>query len=134
MRKSFDTLAQLVRDDFRLDPYNGDAFVFFSRQRNRVKVLVWEASGFWVCAKRLEQGTFGLGHGRSWPVPGCTGATEMTAASVWAILEGLEITQMRQHRQYRRPSAQAAVAVRCSAAKEVGSTVDQSRQISEATR
>jgi len=107
MRKSFDTLTQLVQDGFGLDPYRGDAFVFFSRHRNRVKILVWDQSGFWVCAKRLEQGTFGLGGGVGGWGSG-VGAEEMSAAAVWAILEGIEIQRMRRHRQYRRPPVQAA--------------------------
>ena len=58
MRKSFNTLSDIVQFTFKEDPMSGDAYVFIGKTRNRLKVLLWEDSGFWVCAKRLEAGTF----------------------------------------------------------------------------
>ena len=58
MRKSFDTLSQLIESNFGKDPYEGDAFVFVGKRRDRLKVLLWEDSGFWLFCKRLESGTF----------------------------------------------------------------------------
>lgn len=58
MRKSFDTLADIVRFQFRQNPLSGDAFIFLNKRRNRLKVLWFESSGFWIFAKRLEKGTF----------------------------------------------------------------------------
>jgi hypothetical protein len=58
MRKSFDTLAEFVKFNMEKDPLSGDAFVFIGKRRNRLKVLFWEDSGYWLCNKKLEQGTF----------------------------------------------------------------------------
>ncbi|MCK5683461.1 IS66 family insertion sequence element accessory protein TnpB [bacterium] len=58
MRKSFDTLADYVQFHMEHDPRNGDAYIFIGKRRNRMKILIWEDSGFWICNKRLEQGTF----------------------------------------------------------------------------
>ena len=58
MRKSFNTLADYVRFYLGKDPQTGDAFIFIGKLRNRLKVLVWEESGYWLCCKKLEQGTF----------------------------------------------------------------------------
>jgi len=58
MRKSFDSLADLVRTQLGLNPFQGDVFVFISADRTRAKVLLWESTGFWVCAKRLEISRF----------------------------------------------------------------------------
>jgi transposase len=58
MRKSFDSLADLIRTQVRMDPFSGDVYVFLGKDRTRAKVLVWEQSGFWLCAKRLETARF----------------------------------------------------------------------------
>ena len=58
LRKAFDGLATMVRDQFHRDPFSGDVFVFFNRRRDRVKLLVWDDNGFWLLYKRLELGTF----------------------------------------------------------------------------
>jgi transposase len=58
MRKGFEGLYGLVRDRLSCEPLSGHLFLFCNGQRNRLKVLVWDGSGLWVCAKRLEKGSF----------------------------------------------------------------------------
>jgi transposase len=71
MRKGFEGLYGLVRDRLVCEPLSGHLFLFCNGHRNRLKVLVWDGSGLWVCAKRLEKGRF------TWPQFGdaCTAAT-----------------------------------------------------------
>ena len=57
LRKSFDTLAGVVRNALRLDPLSGHLFVFTNARENRLKILFWDKTGWCVCAKRLEVGT-----------------------------------------------------------------------------
>jgi len=64
MRKGFEGLYGLVRDRLSCEPLSGHLFLFCNAQRNRLKVLVWDGSGLWVCAKRLEKGRF------TWPQSG----------------------------------------------------------------
>jgi transposase len=58
MRKSFEGLFGLVRDRLACDPLSGHIFLFCNARRNRLKLLFWDGSGLWVCAKRLEKGRF----------------------------------------------------------------------------
>src|SRR5258708_30891564 len=58
MRKGFEGLFGLVRDCLGQDPLSGDLFLFTNRSHTRLKALVWDGSGLWVCAKRLERGRF----------------------------------------------------------------------------
>ncbi len=58
LRKSFEGLSDLARHQFEQDPLSGHVFVFSNHRKNRIKLLYWDGSGLWVCAKRLEQGCF----------------------------------------------------------------------------
>ena len=60
LRKSFDGLAAIVREELGHDPFSGHLFIFASKRRNRVKLLYFEKGGFAIWYKRLEEGTFAL--------------------------------------------------------------------------
>jgi transposase len=96
MRRSIDGLSALVRDRFALDPLSGHLFLFRNRRGDRLKILAWDRSGFWVLYKRLEQGTF------AWPTDADAGPVEMRSADLLLLLSGVEITQTRRRRWYER--------------------------------
>ena len=58
MRKSFDTLAEVVRAFLGHDPLSGNMFVFRSRSAQRVKILFFDSGGLTIYYKRLERGVF----------------------------------------------------------------------------
>ena len=58
MRKGFNGLYGLVRDQLLCDPLSGHLFLFANAQRNRLKVLFWDTTGLWVCAKNLRRADF----------------------------------------------------------------------------
>ena len=91
MRKSFDTLAAVVRDTVDDNPLSGHLFVFCNRRRDRLKALIWEDSGFWLLAKRLEQGTF------VWPDQSRI-KVRYSSAELAALLAGLELSGRRRKR------------------------------------
>src|ERR1700683_2075420 len=58
MRKNFNGLYGLVRDHLGCNPESGHVFLFTNARRNRLKLLVYDGSGLWVCAKKLDGGRF----------------------------------------------------------------------------
>src|SRR2546427_1772053 len=63
LRQSFNGLSARVQSVLIQDPLSGHLFLFTNRSRNRIKVLLFDGIGLWVCAKRLEKGTFGWPQG-----------------------------------------------------------------------
>lgn len=58
MRKSFDTLAAVVRDSLHEEPQSGALYVFVGKRPTRVKVLWWDRNGYCLLAKRLHRALF----------------------------------------------------------------------------
>jgi len=85
MRKNINGLATIVEGSFKLDPYNGALFVFCNRQRNRVKILVWDEDGYWLYFKRLEKGHFG------WPAVGEDATMTLTGDELNILLSGTRV-------------------------------------------
>ena len=59
MRKGFNGLYGLVRDQLGCDPESGHVFLFTNARRNRLKLLVYDHSGLWICSKKLDGRRFG---------------------------------------------------------------------------
>jgi len=95
MRKSFNGLSAVVENHLDQDPLSGHVFAFCNRRKNRVKLLVWDGSGLWVSAKRLEKGTF------AWPQSDAV-SVEMSSEEVTLILGGIDLKQTRRRRWYKR--------------------------------
>ena len=58
MRKSFDSLAEVVRTALGHDPLSGSLFVFRNRSAQRVKILWYDRDGLAIYYKRLSRGVF----------------------------------------------------------------------------
>lgn len=57
MRKGFYSLSRLIRESGH--QLNSEYwFVFFSRRKDRVKILCWDGDGYALFYKKLEEGTF----------------------------------------------------------------------------
>ena len=46
LRSGFDGLAAATRRVIGADPMSGHVFVFLNKRKNRVKLLVWDRTGF----------------------------------------------------------------------------------------
>jgi transposase len=80
-RKGIDGLAQVCRAQLQADPLSGTVFVFASRRRTALKILVYDGQGFWLCQKRLSQGRFGW-----WPAPGAGLSQSMEVPQLQVLL------------------------------------------------
>lgn len=105
MRKGFNGLYGLVRDRLQDEPLSGHVFLFCNAQRNRLKLLFWDGSGLWVCAKKLEKGTF------RWPaVSGEQRKVQLHHAELAMLLGGMDLRQAERRRWYRRSVAEEPAA------------------------
>ena len=95
MRKGFEGLYGLVRDQLGQDPLSGHLFLFTNKTRTRLKALVWDGSGLWVCAKRLEKGRF------RWPEAEGASIT-LRAEELAMLVGGLDWKQAKPRNWYRK--------------------------------
>jgi transposase len=88
-RKNINGLALLVEQEMKLDAFGPTLFVFSNRRRDRIKILLWERTGFWLMIKRLEADRF------KWPKD-----AEFVTLSVeqlhW-LLAGIDLKAMQPH-------------------------------------
>jgi len=92
LRKSIDGLSLLVQERFKLDPFSRSLFVFCNRKRDKIKVLEWDTTGFWLHYKRLEKDRF------QWPEAGDGTHVEVDERSYRWLLDGLSIRERHAHR------------------------------------
>jgi transposase len=95
LRRSFDGLHGLVSAQLAEDPQSGHLFLFCNKNRTRLKVLCFDGTGLWVCAKRLEQGRF------TWPASEVGNKVRLNAAELALLLGGLELTRVARRDWWR---------------------------------
>jgi|SRR3954451_21344928 len=97
LRKGFEGLYGLVRDRLGLEPLSGHLVLFCNAERTRLKLLFWDGSGLWVCAKRLEKGRF------SWPSETKESACVTLSHEEFSLLVGgIDLSQTRRKNWYRK--------------------------------
>lgn len=107
MRRSFDRLAAMVREEIREDPLSGHLFVFRNRMGDRCKILFWDRSGFCLFYKRLEEGTFRFpvdDSSTTRPVgtrrEGARESVEVEAAELALLLEGIDLAGAKRRKRF----------------------------------
>jgi transposase len=106
MRKSFHGLVGLTESVLRKDPLSGHLFVFINRRRDRIKLLYWGVTGFCIWYQQLEQGSYQL--------PDAATADEregieITASQLSLILDGIDLSSIRQRARYQLPADRRAM-------------------------
>lgn len=94
MRRSYDGLAAMVRRCLGGDPLGGQGFVFINRRCTQLKCLYFEAGGYCLWSKRLEQGRFHFSHTRH------GAAIALSPAQFEALLEGLDFVVEKRRKRW----------------------------------
>ena len=88
-RKAINGLALLVERALGLDPFAPAVFVFSNRRRDRIKILLWERTGFWLMIKRLEADRF------KWPKD--AEVVTLNVEQLHWLLAGIDLAAMHPH-------------------------------------
>ena len=97
MNLGINGLYKLVRSEMsQLSPVSGDAFIFFGKRRDGVKILRWDGDGFLLYYKRLESGTFELPTLNPY-----TGHYEVPYTTLIFILNGVSLRSVRLRKRFR---------------------------------
>ncbi|MBX3426971.1 MAG: IS66 family insertion sequence element accessory protein TnpB [Pirellulales bacterium] len=97
MRKGIDGLSGIVRGEFGDDPLSGSLYLFVNRRANRLKILHWDGTGFWVYYRVLERGTF--------EVPRSDDArVQIDATQLAMILGGVSLAGVTRRKRYAHAS------------------------------
>ena len=90
-RKSIDGLAAIVEQEMKLDVFGPHLFLFCNKNRTRLKVLYWDATGFALWYKRLEKDRF------VWPRTHESGVITIDDQQLEWLLGGYDIWKMKPH-------------------------------------
>jgi len=60
MRKSYEGLLALVKNQLGQDPLSGELFVFINRKRTQMKILYFDRGSYCVWGKRLFRLSAGI--------------------------------------------------------------------------
>jgi transposase len=91
LRRGHDGLVASVRNEWKLNPFEGHLFVFLGRRLDRVKILVWDRNGFVLYYKRLSQGRF-----RMPSIPADAERVEMDATTLAMLLDGIDVKRVKR--------------------------------------
>jgi transposase len=100
MRKSFHGLVALVESAVKQDPFSGSLFVFFNRQRDRIKILYWGQTGFCIWYQQLQKGTYQLPDEKSLEAQQ---TIEVTRSQLSLMLDGIDLASVRQRMRFQLP-------------------------------
>jgi transposase len=92
MRCSFDSLAELVRQYFQVEPQSGHLFVFRNKREDCLKILYWNGRGYALWYMRLERGTFSLPAGK------IAGGVEIDATTLSMLVGGIDLKKVHRKR------------------------------------
>lgn len=95
LRKGFDGLSGIVRNEFEADPLDGSLFLFVNRRRDRIKILHFDGSGYWLYYKLLEAGTFEV-------IATNDKCAQLDSTQLAMLLGGVSLVAAKRRKRYKR--------------------------------
>ncbi len=95
MRKGFDGLSGIVRSELAADALAGSLFLFINRRRDRLKILHWDGTGFWLYYKLLEAGTFEV-------IPSKGACARLDSTQLAMLLGGVSLITVKRRKRYQQ--------------------------------
>ena len=98
MRRTFEGLCGLVRNEMNQNPLDHQVYIFINKRRTQVKLLLWEGDGFCIFHKRLEAGTFER------PLTDENkNQVTLTRTQLQLILQGVKLESVTYRKRYQQP-------------------------------
>ena len=97
LRKGFDGLSGIVRSELAADPLDGSLFLFINRRRDRLKILHFDGSGYWLYYRLLEAGTFEV-------IGAEDKCINIDSTQLAMLLGGVSLVSVRRRTRYQRAS------------------------------
>lgn len=95
MRLGFSGLYGLVAGRMQLDPLSGHLFLFTNKRRDRLKILYYDGSGLWVCAKQIQRGRL------KWPSVDAA-RLQLTQEEFALLIGGIDLAATSKRKWFRR--------------------------------
>ncbi len=97
LRKGFDGLSGIVRSELAADPLDGSLFLFINRRRDRLKILHFDGSGYWLYYKLLEAGTFEV-------IASESKCLQIDSTQLAMLLGGVSLVRVKRRKRYQHAS------------------------------
>jgi transposase len=92
-RKSINGLSVIVEQSMGLAVFDSSLFLFCNKQRDKLKILYWDSSGFCLWYKRLEKERF------KWPRKNSRDVVTLNEEQLHWLLRGFDINQLQSHKK-----------------------------------
>lgn len=90
-RKAINGLSMIVEEVLCLDSFSSQLFVFTNKRRNKIKILVWDKTGFILWLKSLDKAQF------KWPLKNKEVVHSINGQQLNWLLDGIDIFAMKPH-------------------------------------
>jgi transposase len=95
MRKAGNGLTVIVQDEMSHDPFSGSVYIFCNRERQLLKAVYWDKTGFWLSQKRLEKDKY------PWPQTE-EEVCELTVEQLKMLLSGIDFFKAHKELFYKK--------------------------------